>query len=1043
MTGLEVNGRVDPLGLDDASPELGWRLESDARGAAQTAYRVLVASTPEVLAGDRGDLFDSGRVEAAAAGGIEYRGEPLRSRQAVHWKVKLWDEGGEPTEWSRPARWEVGVLEPGDWSEGVRWITDPELLKWRRGKLGYRSQDADEGVREKWIQCDLGRVVPLDTLRLRAVSHSVEERTGFPLRFRVEVADEPGFRQVRVVVPERDEDFNRWISTIDLPLDGVRARFVRFVATKLRVTEGSRCLAVSQVEVVSRGRNLAPAASFTASDSLENDDWSLAALNDGLDVPGGNPRASDTLRLRRSFQVGDGLTRATLRVSGLGQCVPSVNGRQVDGGARLVPGWTDYARTCLYETLDVTGALHEGDNVLGLTLAGGFFNAQPVKGRYRKLATAFRPLMAWGELQLDYADGRRVFVPTDTRWRVRPGPTRLAHIYAGEDFDARAEDPASPGGDDAGWVAAVATEGPGGRLRGTAFASPPLAAHETLVARSVAEPEAGVSVYDFGQNAPVMPALRVRGPEGSRVRLVPAELLKEDGRVDRGSAGGGNAWWEYTLRGDPEGEEWTPSFFYHGARYLQAERFAGPGDGLPVIESLEAQVVHSASPPAGSFRCSDELFNRVHRLVRWAQRSNMAHVLTDCPHRERLGWLEQYHLNGPSLRYGWDLRRLFRKCFHDMADAQRPDGLVPNIAPEYTVFWDAFRDSPEWGSALILAAWQHHAFTGDAAPLREHYDAMTRYLGYLGSRASGHVVDHGLGDWYDVGPEPPGYAQLTPVALTATATYYEDARKLAAIARVIGRAADAEEHGRLAAEIREAFNRKFLDPGTGRYASGSQTAQAMPIALGLVPEDCRARAVAALVDDIEGRGFAVSAGDVGYRYVLRALADAGRSDVIARMVRQRDRPGYAYQLEQGATSLTEAWDANRRNSQNHFMLGQVVEWFYQDLAGLGVDPDEPGFRNTLVRPQPVAGVSWAEASHDSPRGPVRVRWESGGGGFRLVLTVPPNATATVFMPSVEPGAVSESGGPASRAEGVEFLRREGDREVFRVEAGAYDFRSPW
>ena len=240
------------------------------------------------------------------------------------------------------------------------------------------------------------------------------------------------------------------------------------------------------------------------------------------------------------------------------------------------------------------------------------------------------------------------------------------------------------------------------------------------------------------------------------------------------------------------------------------------GGVLPEVDELQAFVVHSASPSIGSFESSSELFNRIHRLVRWAQLSNMVSVLTDCPHRERLGWLEQYHLNGPSLRYGFDLSRLYRKGMGDMADSQLSNGLVPDIAPEYTVFEGGFRDSPEWGSAYLLAGWQQYVWTGDLDLLRRHYDGMARYVAYLGSKASGHIVSHGLGDWYDIGPDRPGYAQLTPIPLTATAFYFEDATILARVAALLGRPDDAARYTKLAGEIRTAFNARFFEPSTHR-----------------------------------------------------------------------------------------------------------------------------------------------------------------------------------------------------------------------------------
>ncbi len=459
------------------------------------------------------------------------------------------------------------------------------------------------------------------------------------------------------------------------------------------------------------------------------------------------------------------------------------------------------------------------------------------------------------------------------------------------------------------------------------------------------------------------------------------------------------------------------------------------------MESLESVVVHSDSPAAGEFACSSELFNRIRTLVRWAQRSNLAHVVTDCPHRERLGWLEQYHLNGPSLRYETDLTRLFAKTFADMADAQRPDGLVPDIAPEYVVFDQGFRDSPEWGSAIVLAAWQHFVWTGDDRPLRRNYEATRRYVAYLAARAEGDIVSHGLGDWYDRGPGPPGYSQLTPIPLTATAIYGEDTQALARIATRLGRTEDARAYAAAGERIRSAFNRRFFDPATATYATGSQTAQAMPLVLDLVPEGQRSRVLEALVEDVRRHGNATTAGDVGYRYVLRALAEGNRSDVIFDMNHQTDKPGYGYQLARGATSLTEAWDAGPRSSQNHFMLGQITEWFYGDLAGLAPMAEFPGFARVRVRPQPVPGVTWVRAAHESPRGRVAVSWRREGTAFILEVELPPNVSGEVWVPASDTGDVQEGGRPAREVPGVRFVGQDGGRFKFEVGSGRYSFSS--
>jgi hypothetical protein len=1029
---------VDPLGVDSDPPRLSWKLEGDGtRGLGQGAWRVVVASSPGLLDADQGDVWDSGRVESGEQIHVPYTGRPLRSSEQVFWKVRVWDGEGRVSDWSAPATWTMGVLDPGDWQ--AAWITDPGLLLWKRPYLGYRSRDAASTNEVKWIQVDLGSPQRIDSVRFLALRHTVGERLGFPRRFRVELGNEADLSDAVVVLDQTGEDDNQWVNTIEAAGGGARARYVRLTATKLRDFEGWIGLALSQIEVRSGGENVAVGAEVTASDSREEPPWAKAAVTDGLGIPGANPRANDTLILRRELEVHPGLRRALVHVSGLGHYEMTVNGRRVDQGL-MTPGWTAYDQIALYDTHDLTERLKPGPNAVGLLLGSTMYNVRP--GRYLKFVSAFRPLKAIAQVRLEYEDGTVETVGTDGEWRVASGPIVFSNVYGGEDCDARREPTGwdTPGFDDSSWTRAVPLADPSPTLRGASHASPPFRAYETFAPVEVRELRPGVSVYDFGQNASMMPRLRVRGAAGTRVKIIPAELLKDDGSVDRGSAGGGDAWWSYTLAGGDEAEEYFPRFFYHGSRYLQVEREAPAGADLPEIESLESVVVHSDSPPAGEFACSSELFNRIRTLVRWAQRSNLAHVITDCPHREKLGWLEQYHLNGPSLRYETDLTRLYAKGFADMADAQQPNGLVPDIAPEYIIFTGGFRDSPEWGSAVILAAWQHFVWTGDDTPLRRNYDVMKRYVAYLASTADGDIVSHGLGDWYDIGPDPPGYAQLTPRALTATAIYYEDVAALARIADRLGREEDAERYRADARRIEQAFNEAFFHADRSVYATGSQTAQAMPLVLDLVPDGHRDGVLEALVGDVQEKGN--TAGDVGYRYVLRALADGDRSDVIFDMNHQSERPGYGYQLARGATSLTEAWDANPRSSQNHFMLGQIIEWFYGDLVGLAPDEEHPGFARVRIRPQPVSGITWARAAHQSPRGRIAVEWRQEGPVFSLDVELPPNTSAAVWMPATALGAVQEAGQALDEVEGVRVLRQEGDRTVLEVASGQYQFSSP-
>ena len=751
-----------------------------------------------------------------------------------------------------------------------------------------------------------------------------------------------------------------------------------------------------------------------------------------------------SLLLRREIFVHSGLKRALVNICGLGQFELTINGRKV-GEDFLSPGWTKYDKTCLYDTHDVTLNLRPGKNVFGIELGNGMYNVLG-GGRYTKFKGSFGPQKAIAQCRLEYADGSVAFVGTDADWRVASGPVTFSSIYGGEDYDARL----LPAGwnqinfDDSRWAAAQVVAGPGGVLRGLACAAPPIREIEihSPVARHALTN--GDVVFDLGQNASHVPRISVSGPAGSRVHLLPSELLGPDGAINQSSMGAGHRgtqWCEFT-KATAGIETWSPKFFYVGCRYVQVQFYPATTNGvLPEIKSLEGLVVHSSSAAVGEFACSNPLFNRIRHLVRWAQRSNMVSLMTDCPHRERLGWLEENHLNGPALRYEFDLAQLFTKTLNDIADSQLANGLVPTTAPEYTVFRDKnktnelrgiFGDSPEWSSTFIIVPWQQYEFDGDRNLLRAHYEAMKKYLAYFGSRANNYIVNYGLGDWYDVGPNHPGVSQLTPIALTATAFYYQDVDIMAHVATLLGRADDAQTYAELAENIRRAFNQKFYDAEKHGYATGSQCANAIPLVIGLCDPPNRAGVVESIVRDVRGRGNALTAGDVGYRYLLRALADGGRSDVIFDINNQSDKPGYGMQLAKGKTSLTEAWDGG--SSQNHFMLGQIQEWFYHDLAGIRSGGN--GFKQIVIAPQPVGDVTWVKASYQSIRGTIISDWKRGDGKFALTVSIPANTTAQVYVPAKSLAKVQ----PAA---GVKFLRQEAGCAVFESGSGKYTFTSCW
>ena len=1044
-----------PLGIDVVKPRLSWLIESGNRGEMQTAYQVLVASSEDLLAKGKGDLWDSEKVSSDQSILVEYGGRQLVSRMACHWKVRVWDQGGKVSAWSAASTWTMGLLTPEDWS--AKWIgavtkVDPQSSA--GGGVGYHAAEAAREDDEKWVQVDFGKSAAIQRVVLHALNHGAAGNPvkgfGFPIRFRVEVADDVDFKSSKVIADHTTADYpNPGHVAVPFHADGVTARYVRVTATKLwnRQSGGNPyCFALTQLEVISAGKNVALKAAVTAKDSVETSEWAKVNLTDGLRFsgqPGIQPtgevvdlKPSATVQLRKEFVLEKKIKRAVAYVCGLGVYELHLNGQKV-GDRVLDPGWTNYRKSCLYTAYDVTAQLAPGRNALGVMLGNGMYSVQG--GRYVKFTGSFGPPKVILQLHVEYADGTSTTVVSDESWTWAPSPVVFSCIYGGEDYDARKE---LPGWDKAGFFATACrpvclVDGPGGRL--TAQAAPPIKVMKEYEPVKVTQPKPGVTVYDFGQNCASMPKLKVKGPAGAAVRMTPGELLDATGLVSQNSSGG-PVYYTYTLKGEAT-ETWSPRFFYYGSRYLQVETSGHAAATPPQIVELTSQFVHSSAATVGSFACANPLVNRIHALIDAAIESNLQSVLTDCPHREKLGWLECSHLLAGCLMYNYDVPTFYAKIARDMSEAQLANGMVPDIAPEYVDFGGGFRDSPEWGSAYVIAPWQVYQMYGDRTVLAQHYEGMKRYVGYLKSTAKDSIITHGLGDWYDIGPGGPGESKLTSKGLTATAIYYQDLVILKESAALLGKDDEARQFEQQALAVKAAFNQKFFNVGKNQYDRNSQTANAMPLVLGLVPEDRRAVVLEGLVAQIRAGGNRVTAGDVGFNYLMRALSDAGKGNVLYDMLIRDDGPGYAYQLKKGATSLTEAWDTNPGSSQNHCMLGHIEEWFYRGLGGISSDPAGPGFKKTIIKPQIVGDLAGANVAYESPYGRIASNWKREAGNLQLDVMIPANTTATVFVPARDAAGVTESGKPASKAKGIRFMHMENNAAVFAVGSGTYQFQS--
>jgi len=744
-------------------------------------------------------------------------------------------------------------------------------------------------------------------------------------------------------------------------------------------------------------------------------------------------------QFRKEFKVEKKLKYATLFISGMGQYEAYLNGIKI-GSDFLDPAWTNYCKTCFYNAFDVTDKLKKGDNVLGVILGNGMFFIP--QERYTKFVIAYGYPQMRAKLILTYTDGSREAIGTNRTFKTIASPITFSSIYGGEDYDAAFEQQGwgKPGFDDSSWKNSVEVGGPGGQLK--AQFSPPLKVMGTFMPIQISTPKKNIWVYDMRQNASGIPKITVKGKRGDEIIIIPGELLDENGLVTQ-RATGSPYLLKYRLKGDGV-EEWQPRFTYYGYRYLQVEGAIPAGrknpGNLPVIINLQSLHTRNSADRIGKFSCSNELFNRIYHLIDWGMRSNMASVLTDCPHREKLGWLEQAHLMAASIRYNYDVPNLLTKIVDDMREAQTKEGLIPDIAPEYPVFSRGFRDSPEWGSAFIILPWYIYQWYGDKQPLQKNYEAMKRYAAYLQSKSDGNIVSHGLGDWFDIGPKNPGPAQLTPKALTATAIYYYDVKIMQKTAALLNNKKDKEKFAQLAAQIKKSFNKEFFHSQTNQYAQGSQTANAMAVYMNLVDEKNRQAVIDNLVKGIEKNGYKLTAGDIGYRYVLRVLEDAGRADVIFAMNNRSDVPGYGYQLTHGATALTESWQAYRNVSNNHMMLGHLMEWFYSGLVGIQVDLSQPAKKQVVIKPQICGDITWVKAAFNTPLGKIESNWRRQGNLLFMDVIIPSNVQAVIYIPSDNENRITESGS-ISQANGILNIDYENNSAVLRVGSGHYHFQS--
>lgn len=788
---------------------------------------------------------------------------------------------------------------------------------------------------------------------------------------------------------------------------------------------------------------------FWTNGVMKTDHWKASWV--GLE-PTAPFRQEDGLPLfRNEFNVKKTVRSAVVSVCGLGQYELFINGDRV-GDHFLDPTWSVYEKTVYYNTFDVTDQLQRGGNAFGVMLGKGFYNTQGDRRVHGVNNDGSLKLIL--QCNVQYADKTRDVFCSDGSWKAAHGPVTHSAILAGEDYDARRSQPGwtAPRFDDGDWANASVVDTPPGVLK--AAVSEPMQEMQTFQPVQIDALPNGDFVYDFGQNASAIPSLIARGKPGQSLRLTPAEQRhgqsperanNGSGPVNQAGVGSPN-YYQYTI-GSDRSESWRPQFTYGGFQYIQVSGAVPNGNenpgGLPVIESLRSIHVRNAAAEVGGFECSNPLFNRIDSLIDWAVKSNLGHVLTDCPTREKLGWLEVSYLMGPSMSRKYDLAALYSKKAQDIEDSQDDSGEIFTVAPNYPKFDGGFRYTPEWGAAGAIIPWQLYRWYGDERILEEHFDAMKRFVDSMKETSENLVPRAGLGDWYDYGHgEDMGPSRFTSPQLTAMATFYRCCIIVADSAHLLGKTDENQQYEDLAEQIKSAFNTNFYE-GNGRYKNeGSpQTANAIALSVGLADSENKDDVLKSIVDDLKQRNFQQTAGDVGFYYLVDALASLGEHEVIFQNVNRNAEGSYGYILDLGWNSMPEAWNANTSASMNHCMLGHIQQWFYHYLLGIQQAEGSIGFKQIVIDPAVVDGLEWASGYYDSIHGRISCDWKKSGQSLTLKVSIPTNTTATIHVPTIDADKITESGRPVQNRNDVDMMGMENSSALFKVGSGNYTFTS--
>jgi alpha-L-rhamnosidase len=745
--------------------------------------------------------------------------------------------------------------------------------------------------------------------------------------------------------------------------------------------------------------------------------------------------------LRKEFSAAKKVKSARIYASALGLYELYLNGEKV-GDELFTPGWTSYKKRIQYQTYDVTDMV-KTNNALGAILGDGWYRGNIGFRNQRNYYGDKLALIA--QLQITYSDGTTETIGTDESWKATTGPIIFSDIYNGETYDARLEMPgwATTSFDDSSWGTVAKLDHPKDIL--IAPQGVPVKAVEEISPIEIITTPKGETVFDMGQNMVGWVRLKVKGSRGDAVTLKFAEVLDKEGNFYTENLRAAKATDVYILKGDGE-EIYEPHFTFHGFRYVKLEDFPG----TPHLDNITGVVIYSDMEPTGTFACSDSLINQLQHNIQWGQKGNFLDVPTDCPQRdERLGWTGDAQVFAPTAAFNFNVAPFYTKWLKDLAADQLPDGKVPHVIPDVL---DGAGGSTAWADAAIIVPWQTYLAYGDKRILEEQYPSMKAWVEYMKNRAGDDYLwigDTHYGDWLAFATTRSDYpGATTEKDLIATAYFSYSSGLLAKIAEILEKSGDAEKYSDLSEKVKEAFVKEFVTP-SGRLVSHTQTAYSLALAFNLLPENLIPKAAEYLAGDVE-KFKHLTTGFVGTPLLCKTLSNYGYEDLAFMLLNRKEYPSWLYPVTQGATTIWERWDGQKpdgtfqnpgMNSFNHYAYGAIGEWLYTYVAGIQIDPENPGYKHFFLAPHPGGGLTNAKAVYKSMYGKIKSDWKIEGNQMVYDVTIPANTTATVTLPSASLDEVSLNDSPL-KSDSEKNAQQKNDVVTLKLGSGEYRISYP-